>query len=235
MNDKDAHRRWPTVEQNVACADAYNLLSLLLQFPTLELAEGLSLGGVQTDMRAIGSELGLDQHRVETIAADLDALCLGADKEELRENMRREYTRLFNHPDHPQVPLYEGVFIAEYGKGLLSKAERPRMFVNAAALDAERCYKTLGLRPDGDAQMPGDCMSTELLYLGILHEGCAKCLLEGDRAALEGYQDKVSEFAQAHGSKWFHDFFSACVRESGDVYGRVGAFGLLVADNLLGR
>lgn len=235
MSDKSAHRRWDTAEQNAACADAYNLLSLLLQFPTLELAEGLSLGDVQSDMRAIGSELGLVQGRAEVIAASLDAICLGMDKKDLRERMRREYTRLFNHPDHPKVHLYEGMFVAEYGRDSLSKAERPRMFVNAAALDAERCYKTMGLRPGGDAQMPGDCMSTELLYLGILHEECAKCLLDENETVLEDCRDKVMEFAKTHGQKWFHDFFDACLCESCDIYDQVAAFGLLVVDDLLGR
>ena len=156
--------------RETALADYYAMLAVLSQFPTEDLYSGLIDGSLRQDFLSIAAELSLETKSLTEPLSELASL-----KEDLETGassmmkLRREYSRLFNNPDHPVIYLYEGVFIDEE----LRRAGKPdtgaRLFVNPAALDAERCYRQAGLKRSAKINIPADSVSTELEFMAYLY------------------------------------------------------------------
>jgi|GEM_PF-883719 len=243
MSKQDVYKVFDSVEANVSCADMYAVLALLVQFPTPELAQGLAGGALQADVAAIAGELGIDAQAVRDLVDAFDAACKGdagasfagevADAGSLYEAMRRERTRLFDHPDQPAVRIYEAQFLYELARergeehktGML--ADMPQMFVNNAALDAERCYRAAGLVRDIQVNVPGDCMFTELEFMAHLHTCKARALNEGDAQAAAQVEAQIQEFARIHVARWFPAFFDALTLQAHGPYRLTGVLGAL--------
>lgn len=119
----------------------------------------------------------------------------------------------------------DGSRAADRGKRMASAQdyfdERPRMFVSPAALDAERCYKAAGLKRADAKNIPGDHIVTELQFMGRLHSGCARALMDGDEEANAIAKERIAEFERIHLKKWGEEFFTLLNRES-----RLGAYRL---------
>lgn len=217
-----------------AAADAYGLLTLLTQFPAEDAACGTANGAIASDMMEILHELGLgkeDQRLAELRRAIED---LSATPYALAD-LRREYTRLFNHPDKPVIFMYEALYLYAKRHGEenveLSSDKAPRMFVNSAALDAERCYKSSGLGVSSGTQFPPDSMYVEMEYTSKLFERIAKYTLEKSPEPRRAAQERLEEFARIHLDKWMKSFYRDCAAKSScALYRAVGVFGRLVYD-----
>lgn len=217
------------VIKHTALSDACSALALLAQFPTKELIEGLANGGLLADFRAMFDEAGL----TEGSAGALDALAAASadfkDEESGLSLARREYTRLFNHPEHPAVLLYEGVFLDQENMRAGKKALGTRLFINPAALDAERCYRQVGLVRDPQENIPADCMYTELEFLAFLHTSMARAALNKESERYSALESMLEEFTRIHVDKWFGLFFARCVEEGkNSLYTALGYLGLAV-------
>lgn len=247
-----------------AVADAYMLLSVLVDYPESSLVDAMISGSVRNDALAIAFEAGLPGGWEEA-----SALCgLPSDRDDgdpasMLSAMRIEHTRLFDHPEHPVVYPYEGQFLymedlarregqaqqwgmamgsgrtlegslrrKEEGAGRPLSAEdyfdeRPRMFVNPAALDAERCYKAFGLMRSETKNIPGDSIVTELQFMSWLHAERARALSVEDEAAFEKATAGIEEFERIHMRKWAQSFFEKIAAEARiepyRVIGKMGA------------
>lgn len=105
--------------------------------------------------------------------------------------------------------------------------ERPRLFVNDAALDAERCYRKAGLKRSADKNIPADSMITELQFMAHLHAEKARTLLGDDIRETEPWDSLIEEFNRIHLRKWAYDFFLAIERETRlEAYRLLGALGV---------
>lgn len=226
-NESTANREAMPMARATAEADLCLLLALLLQFPEEKTVAGLADGAVSRDVAAIAGELDADGASIDDVLAPLGRLeaDLSSGATSIVE-ARREYTRLFNHPDGPAVPLFEGVFIDTERLREGEPSVRPRLFVNPAALDAERCYRQAGLKRASDINIPADCISTELEFLAHLHALEAQAMACGDKEKAARAVAWLEEFRRLHVSKWFRRFFERCAEESAyDLYRAVGALG----------
>lgn len=213
--------------RETALADGYALVALLLQFPDASWFSRLSDESLGRDVEAIARELSLDRAVTSRARAELAELAasLTAGSSSLAD-ARREYTRLFNHPDHPAIPLFEGVFLDEERVRAGKPKTGARLFVNPAALDAERCYRQAGFKRSSDANVSADCISTELEFAARLHSERACALRDGDGEAKAAASERLAEFERIHATKWFACFFARCAEESAHpLYRAVGRFG----------
>lgn len=233
------------LQQLCALADACSLTSLMLDFKRLtEVHEGLCSGAVQQDVESVAGELGwVDANAVVEL---LNEAAQGSQEGQFA-TIRREHTRLFDDPDRPACPYYEGAFInRRYRQEGREAPDEDVLFVNRAANDADRQYKRAGLKRDAQQNIPGDCMVTEMAFLsreltelaGVERESTsgagADVLLDAAGAEdVKEAQEAVLEFVRLHMRPWAQDFFSELVRESRSPYFRaVGRWGLLCVDQL---
>lgn len=208
-----------------AASDMCCLLAMLLNLPTRELADGILDGSLMEDVVAIFEELEIMDSRTETIK-----VCLGALQEGISDHalfftaMRQEYTRLFTHPKHPVIAIYETLFRF---KPETKNQYKPVLFISPAALDARRCYQEAGFASSRKANESEDHMALEMEYISYLYLQKAKALSEGNQETAQKYDLQIKEFIEVHLQKWGGDFFASCIAASeSEVYkvlGRIGS------------
>lgn len=210
-----------------AVADMFALLSILLQFPNKELVGGLQKGTVVKDITQILSELGLADQEICSIVSSFDSFSSRlTNKDTALTVLRRDYSYMFDHPDRPVVRLYESLFLEEAKKKEGKANASTLMFVNKAALDADRLYREAGMKRAHGKNIPADCMYTELEFSGHLYRKMAHSLNGGDVEAFKHSKRVATEFFDAHLNKWAVAFFEACVKKSRDMfYSSVGLLG----------
>lgn len=214
------------IVEHTALADLCTMLSFLLQVPTAESVEALRLESMSHDFRAIMSELGVDRD-VSSIERGLDDVhrrLAGADG--ALGLLRREYTRLFSHPKHPLIWLYEGVFVDAELVAQGKESTHACLFINPAAADAERYYARVGFVCSSGKRVPPDCITTQLQFLGIVHSLIAERAQGGEAKSREEAGRLLCEFWNDHPANWFDGFFDRCSRLSNEpLYRLVGDMG----------
>lgn len=220
-------------QRAITLADAFSLLALLTSYPTLAVAEGAASGALAKDMASLCTELGIDG---ASVCTGETADSVEIDPSSVYDALRRDYTRLFNHPEHPLVPLYEEQFLFDQREGASQPAEsaRPRLFVNPASSDALREYRAAGLAPTDERALPADAMPVQMEFMAQLFLRQAEALMRDDATAAAAAQKAQSEFARMHLGKWMRNFFTQCsVHSTCAAYRAMGQFGSSVADYML--
>lgn len=247
-----------------ALSDGCSLISLMLDFKSLaQSCDAAVSGGLRHDMLAVAEELSQssadadEDNAARRAASGLDGY-LGADRDAVYTSVRREHTRLFDDPDRPAVPYYEGAFVnrmfASQGK---EAPDVSSLFINQAAMDADRQYKRAGARKPADENVPGDSMFVEMAFLGMLLGARASELAgpsrEPDRRAggaggagsADGGRprglpplalttsDMIDEFLHLHVRPWARAFFSELGEKAREPYfAALAGFGLSLVDEL---
>jgi TorA maturation chaperone TorD len=222
------------LKQTVALGDCFGLLAVLLEYKLLEdICVGLAAGSIRADVHAIAHELGLRDLRVDVALRLFEEV---GEKATLHaagyRQMRQEYTRLFNHPEHPEVPFYEGAFVnRRYVKAGKEAPDHEVLFINQAACDADRQYKRAGLKRSMSENIPGDCMATEMAFMQHVLKAEVDALLADDLERLEELATWRFEFARLHLQVWMKDFFLELEMSSPQHYYRaVGLLGQFLVD-----
>lgn len=220
------------IQRALAASDMYQLLSRSLHLPTEEIAMGLLDGSLAEDVLTILAELNLSAAEIGKIRTKFRAaISEGITQEELHAEMRREYTRLFTHPQKPAVDIYESAFRYTLEGG---KEKKPALFISPAALDAERCYKKAGLVMAKEVNEPGDHMATEMEFMMFLCLQKAKALQENNQEELAKREGEIQEFQRIHLQKWAKDFFNRCTSSSrSEVYRTLGEIGSIFMTEML--
>ena len=216
------------LEHHTALSDYYALVRLLLQIPASDVVESVKEGLLADDYRVIAREAGLDSASIAEVLDQLTQVQQELTKAEHSVSfVRREYTRLFTHPQKPQIPLYEGVFLDLELERAGKASTQARLFVNPAAVDAEKLYRAGGLVCNSkDERIPADCITTELAFLEHLHKHVAAAALTDDQSAMTQTFSLIIDFHEHHVSKWIPRFFERCEEESGiEYYRAVGRMG----------
>jgi TorA maturation chaperone TorD len=210
----------------------YQLLAMFLHLPTEEMAAGILNGSFEEDVLANFEELNIAGPRIETIKVNLKALQEGkTEAKELLTEMRVEFTRLFTHPKHPAVEIYETLFLFQPEEGDKGK---PSLFISPAALDAERCYRQAGLARTKEVNEPGDHMATEMEFMMYLYLQRAKALEEDNQRDIEQRNEAIKEFSEIHLQKWAIAFFERCSSVSSiKVYQTLGQIGSAFMSSML--
>lgn len=212
------------IQKAIAASDMCKLLTILLNLPTKELADGILNGSFMDDVVEIFRELGVADSRIETIKIQLGVL-----QEEILDNalffsaMRQEYTRLFTHPKQPVIAIYETLFRF---KPETKNQYKPVLFISPAALDARRCYKEAGFVSSNKANESDDHMAIEMEYMSYLYLQKAKALSEGNQEKAKKQDLQLKGFIEVHLQKWGGEFFDSCIASSESeeykVLGRIG-------------
>jgi TorA maturation chaperone TorD len=183
-------------------------------------------------------------------AGDIGA---GVDARSLLRELRTEYLRLFTHPVHPAVPIYESTFL--YWLDPAGKP-RPTLFTNQAALDLERLYKATGLIRSPAVNDSADHFATQLEFAafllrelialpeavrtdGLISPGTqiGVCSQNEPISVLARQTDDASkiweDFVNLHLSRWMRPFFAAVGHEARHtVYRQIANFGFAVATQI---
>ncbi|MGS0765385.1 TorD/DmsD family molecular chaperone [Syntrophomonas curvata] len=219
------------IQTAIAASDLYQLLAISLQLPTREITAGLLDGSLAEDVLAIFDELGFPAHLQEDLKTEFSQIQQESkNQEELLSDLRKEYTRLFTHPQKSQIDIYESLFLfnpQELG-------EKPLLFISPAAMDAERCYKKAGVIRSKEVNEPGDHMATEMEFMMFLYLQKAKALQEGNQTGAERREEEIREFYDVHLQKWAIDFFGRCTILSKHPFFRaVGKTGSIFMEEML--
>ncbi len=212
---------------HTATADYYVLLTLLLQAPTAESVQHFMQSAILDDFTEIALEMQISREAITVIAQRY----LELQKELSSSNdalglVRREYTRLFSHPTKPVIKLYEGVFTDDERVRTGENSTNALLFVNPSAADAERLYKQAGFACSSEVSIPADAITTEMEFLGRLHNAIALEIIENDNERVIAAMQWLEEFHSRHSSQWFPRFFERCEGESKlTLYKLVGYLG----------
>lgn len=197
----------------VGAADIFELLSSLFAFPTMELAQALSQGSVESDARGCLADIGADEGAITSTVAPLGKF-VGLDAEELYRQLRIDYSLLYLAPGaHVPVFPYEAAFryVADGRDGV------PSLFRSPVTLDAEHMMHEAGVEPSDARVEPADSIWNEFAFLSYLFGCWARALsAEGDSASDEASQrhERILTFWEAHGEPWMIPFMEQTQRMS---------------------
>lgn len=193
-----------------AAADGLRLASLFLFLPTPEMARSVLDGTLVQDTRDILDELGVSEQEAAKALAILGARQTDApddgvpDEATLHTALRRTYTRMFTHPVHPQIALYETLFRYELQPGRAAIAPSP--FTSPVAHDAQRAYRSVGFSRTAPSNEPFDHMGTELEFAASLLATLAQADPESPDA--ETARTILRAFLRDHLNGWAPAFAS---------------------------
>lgn len=213
-------------QYTLAVSDMYQLLSMFSRLPTLELSAGILDGSISEDICDIMKELDFPQNKIDLVNDKFE--CIKGDlrhNEKFLSDMRREYTRLFAHPNKSEIDIYETLFVCEIKS---EDAVKPALFISPAAIDAERCYRRAGLTLSKEVREPSDHIATEMEFMMFLYIQKAKALQENNVEEYDRREAEIKEFTELHLKKWAKEFFDACSTSSkNNVYRTFGEIGKL--------
>ncbi|MCO1601194.1 TorD/DmsD family molecular chaperone [Desulfosporosinus nitroreducens] len=197
------------LKEAFATSDFFQLLSLSLRLPTIELAEALLDGSYRQDGINILEELSCSQGDLSLVSEALDRLKGSkVDATPLLIEMRREYTRLFDDPKQPALNIYETLFLhPEDNQGAM-------LFISPTALNVERCYREAGVSLVRQSAEPADHMATELEFMMYLYGKKGQALQEQNNEELEKIAQQIQQFEEMHLKKWCVEFFNGLQTES---------------------
>lgn len=226
----DTQKKHQELKRHTASSDYYALLRLLLQAPNRELIGGLVQGLIFDDFKSICEELNIDRESTDEMRSLFASLHSSLDdSEETQSTLRREYTRLFSHPKKPLIPFFESTFIDAERVRSGKRSTQARLFVNPIAMAAERSYKEAGLSIGAHLNLPADCITTELEFMGYLHTQIAQALMDGDEAKVAHTNELMSDFWENHIATWIPRFSERCIEEDQTgLYSAVGAMSKLL-------
>lgn len=209
----------------LAMADAYRLVSIFMVLPGDEVAQGIVDGSVRADLVAILEDIGASGSEKALMLDSLDvsgAISSAQGSRAIKDMLRRDYTALYTDPEHPLIPLYEGIF-----KGSDDFPTSSLAFVSPTALHAEECYRAFGLGTQGrqGENESADHMAIELEFMSYLYKEMAQARASNDDAAYGRARDALLDFDRQHLLKWGGSFFDRTVQCAATPWYR--AIGLL--------
>ncbi len=197
----------------VGAADMFELASVVFAFPDKAVAEGLSSGALQADVRACLQDAGVAPD--EACLRVLDGV-RDCKPDELFEELRIAYSLTFLAPGKPPVYLYESAFVHE-ASGRTGVAT---LFRSPSTLDVERLMREAEVLPADYRTIPCDAMPSECAYMAHALGSAVAALQRdsGDEATV--WLGRAAGFMRAHGAAWFAPFCDAAAHcgKSG-VYG----------------
>jgi TorA maturation chaperone TorD len=204
----DSHKHENEMNHAFASSDFYQLLSLSMVTPTTEMGNALIEGRYRQDVIGILNDLTCQKQIINQLEDEFGVLeeNLG-DIDILLPTMRKEYTRLFNHPETPRISIYETLFLS-------SSIDEVMLFASPEALDAERCYQEAGIQLVAKYHEPADYLCTELEFMMYLYRQKGMALYENDIEQLTKIQQQIDYFEKQHIWNWVPKFFENVEKES---------------------
>lgn len=186
-----------------AASDFYQLLSVSLQWPSGELVRAILDGSYLADGLNILAELACREQDLQAVKAAFEPLREKAgDANILLTALRREYTRLFNHPEQPVIDIYESVFLSKQKGGV----ELKDVFLNPVTADVERCYRAAGLI--NKSREPADHLVAELEFMMYLYRNKGQALQEGNEEQAAQLEEHIKAFVDRHLGNWCPALFA---------------------------
>ena len=185
---------------------AYRLLAFFMALPTRDVADSVLAGSLRADVEEIADGANFDP-------------------EEALRALRLDYTMLFTNPEGAVVSPYEACF-----KGSDDFDSSGLTFVSPTALDAERVYRQLGIKPSGHSNESADHMGVETEFLGLVYEQLAGAVDDSGDEERQRLATILEDFDRGHFLKWGAAFFSRVQNAAQTpVYRALGCLGVALA------
>lgn len=188
----------------------YTLLSQCFMQPSIELVNSILDGSLDEAFQATLA-LTEDKKVIEKLAKlkHFGIQCQELSQEQVLQEMKAEYNRLFVGPGHVLAPPYESIYKTR------NKDNEKGVVMGDSTVAAKHFYRRAGLGLSNDFTDLPDHISLELHFMGYL------CNLEIERTHEESEESKVSEgkqssvhkmqvdFLETHLGSWISDFSQA--------------------------
>lgn len=185
---------------------AYRLLAFFMALPTRDVADSVLAGSLRADVEEIADGANFDP-------------------EEALRALRLDYTMLFTNPEGAVVSPYEACF-----KGSDDFDSSGLTFISPTALDAERVYRQLGIKPSGHSNESADHMGVETEFLGLVYEQLAGAVDDSGDEERQRLATILEDFDRGHFLKWGAAFFSRVQNAAQTpVYRALGCLGVALA------
>lgn len=181
-------------------AEAFELLSVSLRLPTMEVGEALSNGEFRRVADGLADELDVFSEEWVGVLRCYE----GVDAGELFHKLRREYTRLFGGVPEAMLSLYAGIWQAN------DDGVAPLLAVNKESMAVERFMKSCGIQRAQLANDPFDNIASELEFLQYL------CLVKAGALENEPTAQSVREDAFA---RFYNEHFIAFAKRFAEKLG----------------
>ena len=196
----DKNDQAQAVDRAFTTSDFYQMLSVSLRPPNQELVAGLLEGRYDEDANNILGELGI--HGQEEGDMPIPAA-------ESLSQLQQEYTRLFEDPRKPVIPIYETIMLKDQ-----NHKEKIMMFQSPAALDAGQSYTNAGFTLINPAYEPADHLATELEFMMYLYQRKGEALQHERKEEVEQLIQSIEGFETSHLKKWTGPFFDRLQSEA---------------------
>lgn len=207
-----------TTIELAAYEEAFSLLAACLMFPTVELHTAMTDGSLLETFADLNQ--AISGTRGDSSEANNTAFTKQMTDDLTYEMLRKEYTRLFTHPNEPQIPIYEALFLAKEA----GKEEKPLLVVNRTAEELEKLYGQMNCKPNRNEIISADHISAELAFLAqIMHD-----LAEEDKSkeSVASTRAMLGEYCAKHITLWMPSFFSQLAKRANlPEYVAIGLFG----------
>ena len=206
---------------------AYRLLAFFMALPTRDVADSVLAGSLRADVEEIADGANFDPEEARRVTEALDAenSFWQLDAEEALRALRLDYTMLFTNPEGAVVSPYEARF-----KGSDDFDSSGLTFISPTALDAERVYRQLGIKPSGHSNESADHMGVETEFLGLVYEQLAGAVDDSGDEERQRLATILEDFDRGHFLKWGAAFFSRVQNAAQTpVYRALGCLGVALA------
>lgn len=199
-------------EKLLCAADLFQIAGMAFEYPSEELAEGVSDGSLADDAFSCLVGMGCRQDEAKSLCEPLKALAENAGSHKVLVNMRTEHSRLFANTSRPVVWIYETMYCLRPEE----MSDKPALFVSPTCLHVENTMRRAGVKVSETNKQPSDYLPTELFFLSYLcnlaaHEVMAVGVDE--RVAVEDGSDvnvaidekayeQLSDFKHRHIDRW---------------------------------
>lgn len=211
------------IKEVFATSDLYQFLSLGLRLPTKEWTTAWKDGRLAEDVLNVLGELDFMAEDNALVQVIQEGMKSRESADDLYTAMKREYTRLFCHPQKPMIDIYETLFLYQPEGG---NENKPVLFISQEALDVKRCYNKAGLVMDKKVNEPADHMATEMEFMMYLYRRLGIALQNNDQQETAKRKAEIKEFKVIHLRKWARAFFRNCIElsERGEyqILGKIG-------------
>lgn len=146
----------------------------------------------------------------------LDDACSGQDVQALAEEMKSDFTKLFDVPGPTYVHSWESPYIG-----------KESMLFQESTLDVRNYYHAAGLKLQAERHFPDDHIAAMMDFMGTDAAAAYEAYADGDDAKVAKMLQLQNDFAEKHILNWI-DKFVAKVQEQ-DAHGYYAAYAQAMA------
>jgi TorA maturation chaperone TorD len=194
---------WNDLDYIQARSNVYGLFAICFYAPTQSLVEYITDGTLTEAFResldGFTDEVDNALESILTYACKTDS----GQQEDLLQQMKIEYNRLFVGPGRPVAQPYESPYRDDV------RPEERGLLMNSVAVQVRKEYQSAGIALTRDFHDLPDHVAAELEFLHFIGDGEAGAWERGDHTAATGFHEQQRAFFTQHLGLWIDRFCDA--------------------------